>query len=274
MKSLMSILIAVAGIYLILMGLIYFFQDKLLFMPFSELVQTPESVGMSAQDFWVETTDGIRIHGWYFSNDDAEYVIVLSHGNAGNISYRLDIAKALIQSGASVLMYDYRGYGQSEGTPTEQGLYNDIQAVIDGLINHMEYAENQILMYGRSLGGAVAAYAAANRNVGGLVLDSAFLDLKTMVRDVYPFVPVKLAKYNFPTRKYVPEERSYPVMVMHSPEDDIVGFHHGELLYQQIKEPKRFVRLRGGHNNNFSLSKDTIVSSWRWYLDEVSKKGK
>lgn len=271
MRSFMSVLATLFGIYLVLMGLMYLFQNKLLFMPSSGMVQTPESLGIEAEDFWVDTDDGVRIHGWYFPNETAEFVIVLSHGNAGNISYRLDIAQSLLKSGAAVLMYDYRGYGQSEGSPSEEGLYSDIDAMIQGLMNEKGYAENRIVMYGRSLGGAVAAQAAAQYNLGGLVLDSAFKNLRAMVRDVYPFVPAKLAKYEFPTARYIQQQRNYPVMIMHSPDDEIVGFHHGEYLYHSLDEPKRFVELRGGHNNNFFLSKDVIEEKWMWYLEEIAK---
>lgn len=267
----MSVLATIFGIYIVIMGLMYIFQDKLLFMPFSEMVQSPKMAGMDAEDFWVETNDGVRIHGWYFPNEQSEYVIVLSHGNAGNISYRLEIARTLLRSGAAVLMYDYRGYGKSEGSPSERGLYSDIFAVIEGLQDQKDYKMNQIIMYGRSLGGAVAARAAAEYKLGGLVLDSAFKNLRAMVRDVYPFVPSKLAKYDFPTEQFIRVERDYPVMVMHSPEDEIVRFHHGKYLYELLDEPKRFVELKGGHNDNFLQSKDMIEENWTWYLEEISK---
>ena len=271
MRSFMSILATLFGIYLLLLGLMYIFQNSLLFMPSSGMVQTPESVGVEAEDFWAETDDGVRIHGWYFPNEEAEFVIVLSHGNAGNISYRIDIARTLLNTGAAVLMYDYRGYGQSEGSPSEKGLYKDIEAVIEGLKNQKGYAENRIVMYGRSLGGAVAAYGASEYNLGGLVLDSSFKNLRAMVRDVYPFVPSRLAKYEFPTETYIQHERNYPVMVLHSPNDEIVGFHHGEFLYNLLDEPKRFVELRGGHNDNFFVSRELIEENWKWYLDVISR---
>ena len=268
----MSILATIFGVYLLLLGFMYFFQDSLLFMPSSGMVQTPESVGVEAEDFWAETEDGIRVHGWYFPHEESDYVIVLSHGNAGNISYRIDIARTLLEMGAAVLMYDYRGYGQSEGKPSEKGLYKDIEAVVEGLKSGKGYGEHQIIMYGRSLGGAVAAYAANNYNLGGLVLDSAFKNLRAMVRDVYPFVPSRLAKYTFPTEQYLQHDRDYPIMILHSPNDQIVGFHHGEYLYNELDEPKRFVELMGGHNNNFFVSSDLIVENWKWYLSEISGK--
>lgn len=271
MRSVMSVIGTIFGIYILLLGLMYLFQDSLLFMPSSSMLQSPESAGVEAEDFWVETEDDVRVHGWYFPNEEAEFVIVLSHGNAGNISHRIDIARTLLNSGASVLMYDYRGYGQSEGRPSENGLYKDIEAVTKGLIENKGYAENKIVMYGRSLGGAVAAYAAAEFNLGGLVLDSAFKNLRAMVRDVYPFVPSRLAKYEFLTEEYILADRSYPIMIMHSPNDEIVGFHHGEYLYDLAESPKEFVELSGGHNDNFFVSENLIKESWEWYLGEISR---
>ena len=116
----MAIIAAIAAGYLIILLLMYLFQDRLLFMPASEMVQNPADVGIDAEDLWAETEDGVRIHGWYFPNEEFNNVIVLSHGNAGNISYRVDIARTLLNTGAAVLMYDYRGYGKSEGRPSEQ----------------------------------------------------------------------------------------------------------------------------------------------------------
>jgi uncharacterized protein len=266
MKSVMSIIAAIAGGYLIILILMYTFQNSLLFMPASGFMQTPEGAGLEAEDVWVEAKDGVRLHAWYFPNDESDRVIVLSHGNAGNISYRIDIARTLLDAGAAVLMYDYRGYGKSEGRPNEKGLYKDIEAFTDYLIQEREYPERHIFMYGRSLGGAVAAYAATKYDLGGLVLDSAFKNLRAMVRDVYPFVPSSLARYRFPTEEYLRQLNGMPVMIMHSPDDFIVRYHHGEYLYETALDPKKFVELRGGHNDNFFASRDLIESKWREFL--------
>ncbi|MEX0661874.1 MAG: alpha/beta fold hydrolase [Balneolaceae bacterium] len=267
----MSFILLLAGGFLALLLLMYLFQDRLLFMPSSKMVQTPDSFGISTEDFWIETEDGVQIHGWYFPQEDSDQVIVLSHGNAGNISQRITIAETLLETGAAVLMYDYRGYGKSEGSPSEKGLYKDIEAVVAGLKNGKGYAEENIFMYGRSLGGAVAAYAATQFSVGGLVLDSAFRNLKTMVRDVYPFVPTFLATYKFPTDQYLMELNNTPVIIMHSPNDGIVHFHNGEYLFDVANEPKQFVELRGGHNNNFFESSERIKESWRGVLESARK---
>lgn len=267
MKKMGSFLIAIAGGYLLILILMYTFQNSLLFMPSKVIFQTPASANLTAEDAWIQTEDGVTLHGWYFPNESAELVVVLSHGNAGNISGRIAIAESLLRSGASVLLYDYRGYGQSEGSPSETGLYKDIDAVVSYLKDEKGYTEWDMVMYGRSLGGAVAAYAATKYDVRGLVLDSAFLNLRAMIRDVYPFVPSSLAKYQFPTDEYVKSlNPEMPVVVLHSPDDRIVKIEQGRKLYDLIEDPKLFVELRGGHNDNFFASRDLIEEIWTFYI--------
>jgi len=270
LKSMGTFILTLAGGYMLILALMFLFQNRLLFMPSSAIFQTPESAGLLADDIWIDTEDGVRIHGWYFPNNESEWVVVLSHGNAGNISGRIAIAETLLRSGTAVLMYDYRGYGKSEGRPSEKGLYKDIEGVIRYLTSELDYPEQKIIMYGRSLGAAVAAYAAVNHDLGGLVLDSAFINLKRMIREVYPFVPVFLAKYDFPTDRYISGLNNMPVMIMHSPDDEIIGYHHGEYLFERASEPKRFIQLRGGHNDNFFLSRDIIEQSWKNFLNEAN----
>lgn len=266
LKNMASILLAIAGVYLLLLGLMFLFQNKLLFMPSSTMFQTPQNVGLTAEDLWITTEDDVRIHGWYFPNESAELVVILSHGNAGNISGRIGIAETLLESGAAVVMYDYRGYGQSEGRPTESGLYKDIEAVVHHLKAEKGYSENDMVMYGRSLGGAVAAYAATQFDLRGLVLDSAFLNLRAMIRDVYPFVPTALARYRFPTDEYLMQLDGLPIMIMHSPADEIVSYRQGRALYEMIDQPKMFVDLSGGHNDNFFTSRDIVQQYWSAYI--------
>ena len=271
MNMLFKILIALGGIYLFLILILFLFQGQMLFLPEKDHFRTPQSMGLKAEDVWVETKDGKQIHGWYFNKPNADSVVLLSHGNAGNISGRLEIAEMLLDLGASVLMYDYRGYGKSEGRPSEKGLYKDIEAVIGFLKEQKSYRENQIILYGRSLGGAVSAYGASKFNVGGLVLDSAFQDLKTMASDIYPIVPAFLVRYNFSAINYLKSIENTPVLILHSRDDEIAGFHHGEALYEAASEPKTFVPLRGGHNDLFFTSNRTIKRSWKEFLEELDQ---
>jgi fermentation-respiration switch protein FrsA (DUF1100 family) len=265
-KTMIIVLSTVVGGYLLLLVFMYLFQGKMIFLPSTNFIITPSEAGLQAEDIWIETFDGEQLHGWYFPSDSTEYLVIFSHGNAGNISNRIDIAKFLQETGFSVLIYDYRGYGQSSGKPSEEGLYRDIEAVVNYLKAEKGYSEQQMIMYGRSMGGAVASYAATEFNVGGLVLDSAFRNLKTMVRDLYPFVPAFLASYDFPTEQYVQQLSGIPVMIMHSPNDTIVDITHGKSLFGVAQEPKTFVELRGGHNDNFHASVDTHNKHWREFL--------
>lgn len=271
LKTMISLLATLAGGYLLLLVFMYLFQSKLIFLPSSDLIVTPQQAGLHAEDIWLETNDGEQLHGWYFPNDKAEYVVVFSHGNAGNISNRIDIAKFLQEAGFSVLIYDYRGYGQSSGKPSEDGLYKDIEAVVKHLKTEKKYGEQQMIMYGRSMGGAVAAYAATKFSVSGLALDSAFKNLRAMVGDLYPFVPAFLASYEFSTAMYVQQLTGIPVMIMHSPNDSIVDISHGKSLFGIAKEPKIFVELRGGHNDNFHASVDIHSKNWQEFLQMVDE---
>lgn len=266
-----SLLATLAGGYLLLLVFMYLFQSKMIFLPSSDLIVTPQQAGLHAEDIRIETDDGERLHGWFFANEEAAYVVVLSHGNAGNISNRIDIAKFLQEAGVAVLIYDYRGYGKSSGQPHEEGLYKDIEAVVNYLKTEKEYSEQQMIMYGRSMGGAVASYAATKFKVSGLVLDSAFKNLKAMVGDLYPFVPAFLASYEFPTVQYLQKLSDTPVMIMHSPNDSIVDFSHGKSLFGVAKKPKTFVELRGGHNDNFHASVDIHSKSWTEFLRIVDR---
>lgn len=272
--SLMSILISILVGYTLLLGMMYLFQDKLIFLPSSKLLVTPGNTGLQADDVRINTDDGEQLHGWFFPNKESEYVVVLSHGNAGNISGRIDIAKLLSEIGVSVLLYDYRGYGQSSGKPSEEGLYTDVESVVSFLKTEKGYSERQMIMYGRSMGGAVASYAATKFDVSGLVLDSAFKNLKALVRELYPFVPASLARYELPTEKFISEIQNIPVMIMHSPKDSIVDFSHGRHLFEIANEPKRFVELRGGHNENFHVSTDIHSREWREFLQVVEDRKK
>lgn len=269
--SYLSIIFLIIGVYLLLLLFMYLFQSKLIFLPSSDFIITPKKAGLQAEDVWIETEDGERLHGWFFPNDASEYVVVLSHGNAGNISNRIDIAKFLNEHGLAVLIYDYRGYGQSSGQPDEKGLYLDIEAVIHYLKTEKKLSEEQMIMYGRSMGGAVASYAATKFNISGLVIDSSFKNLKTMISELYPFVPVVLAKYEFPNELYLREIVGIPAMIMHSPNDKLVDISHGKYLYQILAEPKKFVKLRGNHNDSFHASVDIYNEHWKEFLQLVDK---
>lgn len=264
-SSFMKFSAALAIVYGLLLGTMFLFQDSLIFVPWPGDDTTQQEAGLDGEEVWFETDDGVELHGWYIPVQGAEYVILLSHGNAGNIQRRSGLARLLTEAGASVLMYDYRGYGHSQGTPGEEGLYKDLEAAA-GYLQETGIPENRMILYGRSLGGAVAAYGSTRIQAAGLILDSAFTDLKSMVGEVYPFVPPVLARYDFPTLQYLDQMNSMPVLVFHSRGDELVQFHHGEKLYERAPSPKTFVELEGGHNNNYRVSEGLFVDSLKEFL--------
>jgi pimeloyl-ACP methyl ester carboxylesterase len=174
-------------------------------------------------------------------------VVLHCHGNAGNISHRLGSCKALLQSGVAVFLFDYRGYGRSEGRPTETGTYRDAQAAYEWL-RAKGFSADHIIAFGESLGGGIASELAAREPLGGLVLQSTFTSIPAIGAEVYPFLPVRLIS----TIKYDTASRlpgiHVPVLIMHSRNDELARFHHAQTNFNCANEPKLFWELTGDHN--------------------------
>lgn len=260
--------------YLFIVGLITLLQDQLIFHPSTEFWDNPERLGVEWSEHWVETSDGEMLHGWMIGDPSEKPTIVYSHGNAGNISGRVDIAGTIANQGTAVFLYDYRGYGKSEGTPSEEGIYRDGEAVVRYLMDELSIPEQKMIFFGRSLGGAVAARQAAGFKGAGLVLDSAFISGKEIATDIYPFIPEFLVGVDFPVDEDLRRSQTKSIMILHAKSDRIVPFHHGEELYriaQQSNEEKKvtFVELQGGHNTGFSQSREIFEQNWANFLQTL-----
>ncbi|TVQ02579.1 MAG: alpha/beta hydrolase [Balneolaceae bacterium] len=266
MRLTFILLAAITGVYLMVLAFIFVSQDRLFSNSPSELRYTPDDYGLSPEDIWVETSDGVNLHGQFFPNERAELTVIYAYDNRGKIGAGIGMAEILLNSGASVFMYHHRGTGQSGGSFSEEGFYRDIEAVVRKLRSEKGYDENDMVIYGRAVGGAVAAFAATQFNLRGLVLDSAFLNYQAMFRDRYPFVPSGLAKYEFPADRFLGEVQELPVMIMHSPDDEVAGFHHGKGLYDILDQPKMLIELNGGHIESFMVSREIIEQSWAFYI--------
>ena len=258
-------------IYLVVVGMMSFFQNHLIFHPSEFMTDSPDRLEVPWSDHYVETEDGTMIHGWLLKNEDAEHTVVFSHGNAGNISGRLDIAKTIYDKGVSVFLYDYRGYGNSEGSPNEDGFFDDARSVVNYLAGEQGIPTDSMIFYGRSLGGSAAAHQASEFNGAGLVLDSAFANIRSMAQSAYPFVPSFLVRAEFPTDQFLMNRGEIPVLFMHSPDDQIVLFDQGRQLYEQAEGEKRFVELRGGHNDNFHNSRDIYEEAWMEFIAQLNQ---
>ena len=243
--------------YLVVMLLVYFMQGSLLFLPNlpgRALSATPLDIGLPYQDIAVETSDGITLHGWFVPAENAPLTVLIFHGNAGNISHRLDTINIWHQLGANTFIIDYRGYGQSTGSPSEQGSYRDARGAWKYLVEQRGIPAAQIVLFGRSLGGAVAAQLASEVAPAALVIESSFTSVPDIAADVYAWLPVKLlSRFSYNTRLRA-SQVSCPVLVVHSRQDDIIPFKHGQAIFAAAHEPKTMLVLHGGHNEGFMLS--------------------
>ncbi len=256
----------VAVCYLAIVALMWAFQERLVYIPSKTVSWTPSNYGLPFEDVTLTTRDGVELHGWFVPAKEPKGVVLFCHGNAGNVSHRIDTLQILNQLGLSTFIFDYRGYGKSEGKPGEQGTYYDADAAWKYLTRTRKIAASRIVVFGRSLGGAIAAWVAKEHSPRALVLESTFNSVPDMGRHLYPFLPVGLvARIEYPTGKYVREAKC-PVLVLHSQDDDIVPYALGREVFEAANEPKSFAELQGSHNDGFMDMGDRYIETLSTFI--------
>lgn len=247
-------------------------QPSFLYKPLRQVSYTPGELGLDYEKVILKTDDGLRLRGWYVpgkKSDDSGLTLLFCHGNGGNIMHRLDSINIFYNLGVNCFIFDYRGYGNSEGTPTEDGTYLDAKAAYEWLINEKKEQPDNIIAFGRSLGGAIAAQLASKYEVGSLVIESGFTSYIDMGRKFYPYMPVRwFARYNYNTLDYIKQVRC-PVMMIHSRNDEIIPFEFGLKLYEAANEPNEFIELFGNHNDGFLVSNEIYKKAWEKWLEFV-----
>lgn len=247
---LISLLIAL----LLINAFMFYQQPNMTFYPLSKLDATPTNWSLDFEDVTLQTTDGVALHGWYVPAAGSEQVLLFFHGNAGNISHRRASLEVFHRLGLNVLMIDYRGYGQSQGSPSETGLYLDAAAAWAYLVDDKGFAANDVVIFGRSLGGAVAVDLASNVSARGLILESTLSSSRDFAQLVFPVLSrLIFMRFDFASAAKMLSVNA-PVLVLHSPDDEIMPFKLGEAVFAAANEPKAFVRMRGGHNDGYQLS--------------------
>lgn len=267
----LKLLLLIGGGYLVLVAFVYLTQAGMLYLPDlpgRALEATPHDIGLDYEDVTLETSDGVRLHGWFVPGASTR-VLLFFHGNAGNISHRLHSIRDFHDLGLAVFIIDYRGYGASDGKPGEQGLYRDAEAAWQHLVAERGIGADQIILFGRSLGGSVASMLAAKQEPLALIVESSFTSVPDIGQDAYPWLPVRwLARFRHATREHVASVRC-PVLVVHSRDDEIIPLHHGEAIFAAAPEPKVFLEIRGGHNDGPITSATTYRKGLRKFLDSL-----
>lgn len=262
------------------MALFPFLQNKLIFYPEKTIDILPDYLGLEYEDVNLRTSDGQSIHGWFIQpfpkgSKPRSWMLFL-HGNAGNISHRLDNLAGLARLNLAVFIIDYRGFGHSTGRPTENGVYIDSRCALDYLSNRPDVDSNKIVIFGRSLGGAAAVDLAAwcHENafpIQGLILESTFTSMRDMARVLFPIVPRGLVAPMFESASKI-DGLPYPALFVHGLQDELIPESQGRALYDAYRGPKDYYSIpRAGHNDTFIVGGDEYYLRLNAFLDRLTE---
>ena len=266
-----SMLIYIAGVlFIVYVGwglMLYIMQPKFLYGPIREVDCTPADLELDFDDVTFKSSDGLRLSGWYIPKEGSEFTVLFCHGNGGNITHRLDSINIFHRLGLNCFIFDYRGYGYSEGKPSEVGTYLDAEAAYKWLTEEKNIPPDNIIIFGRSLGGSIAAHLTGKTKAAALVLESTFSSYVDIGRKFYPYMPVRrFARFSYRTIDYI-KNVDCPVMFIYSRNDEIVPFEFGSKLYEAANNPKEFIEIFGSHNDAFLVSGEVYKESWMKWLN-------
>jgi fermentation-respiration switch protein FrsA (DUF1100 family) len=237
--------------YLVVLLILMLLEEKLIFFPTKYPAGDWHPAGLPVQDAEFHAADGTRLHGWYLPHEDPRAVVLFCHGNAGNVTHRADVLRMLHRVvGVSVLILDYRGYGRSEGSPSEGGILADARAARTWLAEREAVDPRDVVLLGRSLGGAVVVDLAAEDGARALVLESTFTSITDLAAHYYPWVPVRwLVRTRLDAAGKIAAYKG-PLLQSHGDADSIVPFPFGVRLFDAANEPKEFITLHGQDHND------------------------
>lgn len=239
-----------------------------LWAPSRTFYGTPEAVNLTYEDVYFETEDGIRLNGWHVPCEAPAAAMLFCHGNGGNISYRIESLRQFHSLHLNVFIFDYRGYGKSRGWLTEEGTYRDALAAYRWLVE--KNPDLPVILFGRSLGANIAVDLAARVEAAALIYESGFNSTIAIGREIFPYLPVRwIVKYHYDALGKIQNVRM-PILVIHSREDEIAPFHHGEKFYEAAPAPKRFLEIDGGHNDGFIVTEEIYLKELQSFIDKFT----
>ena len=266
----MTLAIGVAAGLLLIVAAIRLLENSFIYFPprFPEGFSSPEAYGRRVQEVWLTTVDKVRLNAWYLPNPASEKVLLWFHGNAENIGYGFEQVEFYSRLAVNVLAVDYRGYGKSEGSPDEAGVYRDADAAYDYLTQVRHFQPKNIIVFGHSLGGAVAIDLASRRECGGLIVQSSFTSVKDMARRTF----------RIPLFEYIPKSRfnslakirqvRAPILFVHGTRDETVPFSMGQQLFAAAPEPKLFFPVEGaGHNDVNEVGGERLLECFKSFIE-------
>lgn len=262
LQPVLVVLVFAVLIYLFLR----WFERMNVWIPRYELVADPAQAGFQYEEIFLTTPDHIKIHCWYIPHENAKGCLLFCHGNMGNISHRMESIRQFHSLEMNVMIFDYRGYGISEGRLSEQGTYTDAETAYHWLKEREPGLP--IVIFGRSMGAAIATEIAARVDANALIFESGFLSIKAMGKELFPWFPV----WWFNTVQYESLSKIHkinmPLLVIHSPDDDLVPYSHGKQIFDAAHEPKQFINLKGTHNEGHFLYEDEYLQNITSFLEQ------
>lgn len=247
-------------------------DKEFIFHPDRTIEATPESVGLAYEDVYFKTADGVRLNGWFVPGTGSPEVMIWFHGNAGNISHRVENLKLIHDElGLSVFIFDYREYGRSEGSVSEEGTYRDAEAVLNYLKSRTGLPAARIIYFGRSLGAAIAVELALKAPPRALILESPMTSIREMARKVMPYLPVGfLIRTEYDSLSKI-GKIYLPLLILHGDQDEVVPFEQGRRLFEAANPPKEFYRIPGAsHNDTYIVGGKPYWETWKKFLKGLS----
>jgi fermentation-respiration switch protein FrsA (DUF1100 family) len=245
-----------------------YLEDKVVFHPERELCAAPDDCALAYEDITIQASDKTQLHGWFIPHPQAAQTVLFLHGNAGNISHRLEKIETFHHFGLNVFIFDYRGYGKSQGVPSEDGIYLDAIAAFDYLASRVDVDASRIVAYGASLGGAVAVDLATKRNLMGLILDSTLSSGRDMARRLFPFIPNFMIRIRLDSITKI-KSLTIPKFFIHPQDDEVIPYALGQKLFQAAPGPKKFVTIFGGHNDSWAVSQSVWIDSVKAFFKQL-----